>query len=104
GASTSPVRATWKERPPAVGERTVLGHAPLGAGMMSAACLRCAFSAFAETVSFTYGVLPDAVRWQIFVGVASVCALAVVRAAVSAAPANARTASNKPSRFIAYPP
>ena len=54
--------------------------------------------AFAETRSLTYGFVFDAVRWQI-VTLPAVRALAVV----SAAPANASTASMKPSCFIASP-
>src|SRR5437868_7845588 len=66
---------------------------------MSAGCLRCAASDFAETVSFTYGVVLDDVRWQI-----DFLAAVPARAVVSAVPASARTTINKASRFMFLPP
>jgi hypothetical protein len=67
--------------------------------MMSAACFPCARRAFPETRSLTYGLVFDAVRWQIVV-VAWSRAPAVLSVA---APAKARIITSKPSRLIAHP-
>src|SRR6266511_1874496 len=95
GDSDSPVKTTGKARPPRVGDSTVLGQAPSGAGTMSAACLRWDRSVLPETRSFTYGFLLDDVRWQI-VRLASVPAVATVRAL----PARMTTDNSEPSSFI----
>src|SRR5437868_14082345 len=94
GDSASPAIATLRTRPPVVGVSTVFGHAPVGAGMMSAGFLRCCFSAAPATVILTYGFVFDFVRAQI-VFLASVPAIADVRAA----PARAQAASRKTRRF-----
>jgi hypothetical protein len=49
----------------------------LGAGMMSAGCLRCARRAAAETFSATYGFVAEPVRWQTVVLTAVVRAFAL---------------------------
>ena len=72
GVSASPVSATGKARPPAVGVSTVRGQGPFRESTMSAACFVCARSCLAETCSLTYGFFADAVRWQIVRVVASV--------------------------------
>src|SRR5215208_6493998 len=48
-----------------VAVRIVRGHAPRGAGMMSAACFPCARSWADVTWIFVYGVFAELVRWQI---------------------------------------
>src|SRR5262249_57619592 len=91
-----PVITTANGLPPEVGESTVLGHPPAGAGTMSAGRLSASRSALPETRCLTYGFVFDAVRWQIVVLVASVRAFAVV----SALPATPSIASNRPIRFM----
>src|SRR2546427_524650 len=66
---------------------------------MSAGCLRCAASDFAETVSLTYGFVLEDVRWQI-----DFLAAVPARAVVSAVPASASTAIKKANRFMFLPP
>ena len=53
GDSASPVIATVNARPPAAAVRMLRGQRPLGAGMMSAACLVCVLSVRAETETLT---------------------------------------------------
>src|SRR5215467_11363284 len=96
GLSALPVMATAKARPPEVGLRTVFGHAPAGAGTMSAGRLRAARSAAPETRCLTYGFVLDAVRWQIVVLAAVVRALA----AVSAIPAQTSATRRRANGFM----
>src|SRR3954451_11912382 len=65
GFSFSPASAAPIRVPFLVGVRIVRGHAPRGAGMMSAACLPWARSCAALTWIFLYGTFAELVRWQI---------------------------------------
>ena len=67
--------------------------------MMSAACLACTRRVPPETLSLAYGLVFDAVRWQIVV--LWTRALAAVSVP---APTRAKITSNKPSRLICVPP
>ena len=87
---------------PPLTARSVFGHAPAGAGMMSAGWFVWARSCRAETLSFTYGLVADPVRWQIdrAWSVPSVRAFALDNATVKAASA----AMSNMNRFIHTPP
>src|SRR5215213_7288718 len=65
GLSVSPASAAVITTPFLVAVRIVRGHAPLGAGMMSAACFPWARSWADVTRIFVYGVFVELVRWQI---------------------------------------
>ena len=84
---------------PPLTARSVFGHAPAGAGMMSAGWFVWARSWRAVTLSFTYGLVADPVRWQID-RAWSVRAFALVNATVKAASA----AMSNMKRFIHTPP
>jgi hypothetical protein len=64
GFSVSPASAALIRTPFFVGVRIVRGHAPRGAGTMSAACRPCARSWAAVTWIFLYGTFVEVVRWQ----------------------------------------
>ena len=67
---------------------------------MSAGCFSCVRRTPPETRSLTYGVVFDAVRWQIVV----LCWTLAPAVLSVAAPTKARITTSKPSRLIAYPP
>jgi hypothetical protein len=104
GVSASPVSVTLSAVPPEVAVRIVRGHAPRGAGMMSAAWRRWALRCLALTASLTYGRLADDVRWQIPTEAAPASVADVRASADASAAVAANTAISRASRRLTLCP
>src|SRR4051794_15053924 len=93
--------ATLKTVPPF--DSSVRGHAPFGAGTMSAGCLRCVRSAFAETTILRYGFAFDATRWQIAVTFDVLVLRALALESATLTTTSASTTDPATSRFTVLP-
>src|SRR4051812_13396242 len=101
GDSASPTMATLKTVPPF--DSSVRGHAPFGAGTMSAGCLRCVRSAFAETTILRYGFAFDPTRWQIAVTFDVLVLRALALESATLTTTSASTTDPATSRFTVLP-